>query len=238
MGTIRKSIIYGLIFCSLLQISPVRVSAYRYSDGEWQPVPFSADTRILLPVMNADLDGNGLNEEVNIENGHANLTTTGTTVWESPTDWQVKQVLISDLNQDGRAELILLIDRPYKPWPVDQWLPYGGRIEYFQDANGMSSHIILIGWKEGRYREAWAGSSMSQPALEIGTADLNQDGRVELVTMEGTYDDRGIFPGKAIKLWEWNGFGFSLLASLPGDLNQFMIFRSASEENNTFIITY
>lgn len=159
-------------------------------------------------------------------------------MWESPSNWQVKQALISDLNLDDKAELILLVRRPYAPWPVDQWLPYGGRIAEFQDPDGMSCHIILIGWKNGSYRDVWAGSGMSQPALEIGTADLNQDGRDELVTLEGRYDNHGIFPGTAIKLWEWNGFGFSLLSSLPGKFNHFKLLRSSSDSSATTIIVY
>ena len=234
----RKFLLYVLIFCSLLQLSPIRVQSYKIIDEVWQPTSFRADTDIVLPLTQADLDGNGIPEEVSIHKGHASLKTNGMTVWESPTDWQVKQALISDLNQDDQAELTLLIERPYQPWPVDKWLPYGGRIVDFQDSSGMSCHIILIGWQDGRYKEIWAGSSMSQPALLIGAADLNQDGRVELISMEGTYNNKDIFPGKAIKLWEWNGFGFSLLASLPGQFNNFMIVRSPLDLNATSIIAY
>lgn len=234
----RKFFLYVLIFCSLLQLSPVQVQAYQIIEEEWQPAPFRADVEIILPLTQADLDGNGISEKVIIDNGHVSLKTNGITVWESPSDWQVNQALMSDLNQDDQSELTLLIQRPYKPWPVDQWLPYGGRIAKFQDSSGMSCHIILIGWKDGRYKEIWAGSSLSQPALAIGSADLNQDGRIELVTMEGTYNNKRIFPGKAIKLWEWNGFGFSLLSSLAGEFNNFMIFKSPSEYNITSIIAY
>lgn len=223
---------------SLLQLSPIRVNVYEYTETGWQAASFVADAQLITPITQADLDGNGIPEQVILENGHASLTNDGTTVWESPSGWQVTQALMSDLNLDNKTELVLLVRRPHQPWPVDQWLPYGGRIEDFQDASGMSSHIILIGWREDRYREVWAGSSMSQPALGMVAADLNQDGRIELVTMEGTYDNKGIFPGKAIKLWEWNGFGFSLLSSLPGDFNNFMVFNSVSEENTPYIIAY
>jgi len=227
-----------MIIFSLLQLSPIRVQSYNIIDEVWQPTSLRADAEIILPLTQADLDDNGIPEEVIIDNGHASLKTNGITVWKSPSDWQVKQAVMSDLNQDGQAELTLLVQRPYRPWPVDQWLPYGGRIADFQDSSGMSCHIILIGWKEGRYKEIWAGSSMSQPALVIGAADLNQDGRAELITMEGTYNHKSIFPGKAIKLWEWNGFGFSLLSSLPGEFNNFMIFKSPSNHKATSIIVY
>jgi hypothetical protein len=234
----RKIILIGVLLGSLLQLSPIRVNTYQIADGIWQPIQFRPDVELVKPVTRADLDGNGIPEVISLDNGIARLKTNGMTVWESPPGWQVKQALISDLDQDDKPELTLLIQRPYQPWPVDQWLPYGGRIADFQDPSGMSSHIILIGWKDGRYKEVWAGSSLSQPALVIAAADLNQDGRTELVTMEGTYNTKKIFPGKAIKLWEWNGFGFSLLSSLPGEFNNFMIFKSRSEFNAPSIIAY
>jgi hypothetical protein len=234
----RKTILIGVMFCSLIQLSPIRVQGYRLFNEAWLVTPFSADAEIIEPVTKADLDENGISESIKIVNAQGILESNGKTVWESPVEWQVVQALISDLNGDGQAELTLLVQRPYQPWPVDEWLPYGGRIKEFQDTSGMSCHIILIGWKKGRYREMWAGSSMSQPALRIGTADLNQDGRTELITMEGTYNNKDIFPGNAIKVWEWNGFGFSLLSSLPGDFNNFLIFKSVSEENTPYIIAY
>lgn len=238
MSTNGKFCLLGIVLCSLLQLSPIRVNAYQSADAGWQPAPFRADAQFIAPITRADLDGNGVEEEVMLTNERVHLMSNGISEWDSPADWQVKQALISDLNQDNQAEITLLVRRPYRPWPVDQWLPYGGRIEDFQDASGMSSHIILIGWKDGRYREIWAGSAMSQPALTIAAADVNQDGRIELITMEGTYIHKRLFPGKAIKLWEWNGFGFSLLASLPGKFNNFMLFGSPMQFNVPLLIVY
>ncbi len=234
----RKPILLGMIFCSLLLLSPIRARAYLFSDGEWHSTTFNTDSQYLTPLAEADLDGNGIPEKIILNNDRAFIETNGENVWENPSGWKVIQAQIGDLNHDDKPELILLIRRAFRPWPVDKWLPYGGRIDDFQDSSGMGCHIILIGWQGERYKEIWAGSSMAQPALAIGAADFDQDGQVELVTMEGIYDDKSTYPGKAIKLWEWNGFGFSLLTSLPGNYNNFMIFTSQSKQNPISIITY
>jgi hypothetical protein len=42
-------------------------------------------------------------------------------------------------------------------------------------------------------------------------ADLDGDGRQELVTLEGEYDQPR-WSRKTIGVWEWNGFGFTLRA--------------------------
>jgi hypothetical protein len=126
----------------------------------------------------------------------------------------VVQAQISDLNRDGRPEATLLVWRPFKPWPVDAWLPHGGRIQNFHDSRGASCHIILIGWKQGAFRELWAGSAMADPVKSFAAADLTGTGRQYLATLEGAYDDPLPAPARRIKIWEWNGFGFSIVNEL------------------------
>ena len=99
--------------------------------------------------------------------------------------------------------------RPFEPWPVDAWQPHGGRIAGFHDAQNRSCHIILWGWAETQFRELWAGSALAEPVLAFFAADWDDDGRDELMTVESTYDHPE--QGSALALWEWNGFGFSLM---------------------------
>lgn len=238
MATIRKPILLGMIICTLLQLSPVSIHVYKFSGNTWSSTSYPVDTQIMPPLTRADLDGDGQLDILVHENNQTNIVSNGLVVWKSPSDWQVIQALISDLNLDGKHEVTLLIRRPFRPWPVDRWLPYGGRISDFQDSSGQGCHIILIGWMDGRYKEIWAGSSMSQPALAIGAADFNQDGRVEMVTLEGAYNDTNSSTGNAIKLWEWNGFGFSLLSTLTGEFDNFKIIQSPTNQNTTLILVH
>jgi hypothetical protein len=131
----------------------------------------------------------------------------------------VEQARITDLNRDGVPEVTLLVWRPFKPWPVDAWLPHGGRIESFQDAREMSCHIILVGWRQGIYRELWAGSAMSHPVKDFVAADLRGNGRQYLVALEGEYADPVSAPARRLKVWEWNGFGFAIVHELDGSFH-------------------
>ena len=152
-------------------------------------------------------------------------------LWHSPEDWQVMEAFISDLNMDGKEELSLLIWRPFRPWPVDRFLPSGGRIAGFHDRNDMSCHLILIGLKNGKVRELWAGSALVDPIRNLRAVDLDGDGFQEMVALEYQYNSD---PGQAsITVWSWNGFGFSLDTRQEGNFNSLFVLES---EGNKVIV--
>jgi hypothetical protein len=84
----------------------------------------------------------------------------------------------------------------------------------FHDRENRSCHIILIGFQHGSYAELWAGSALADPLSDFTSADLNRDGNQELIALEGRYDAR-FFESSSLTVWEWNGFGFSLLTRGP-----------------------
>ena len=129
-------------------------------------------------------------------------------------------------------EVILLVWRPFQPWPVDRFTPYGGRIDTFHDDQGNSCQVILVGWQRGAFRELWAGSAMIRPLFNLTLADLDHDGRQELAALESTYEK----PGQAIALtvWGWQGFGFTLIDRLEGPFQDLQI---GADDFNTWLIT-
>jgi hypothetical protein len=57
-------------------------------------------------------------------------------------------------------------------------------------------------------------------------ADLNGDKGQELVTLEGSYSDPRSAPARAIKVWEWNGFGFTVVSSLAGTFDKMALVQA------------
>lgn len=153
-------------------------------------------------------------------------------LWQSKDSWNVKEAIAADLNRDGRNELVMVVWRPFKPWPIDSFLPYGGRINAFQDKQGMSCHIILIGWDGSKYRELWAGSSLIDPVFNIRAADLDGDGNQELITLEGKYDSHSTTGN--LTVWDWSGFGFRLRDRITGSFSDFGI---VSDTQNVMILS-
>jgi len=56
-------------------------------------------------------------------------------------------------------------------------------------------------------------------------AALTRDGKEFLVTLEADYHDLPSTPARQLKVWEWNGFGFSLVAASAGRFTQLSIGR-------------
>lgn len=135
-----------------------------------------------------DLTGDGIPEKVRRQKDSVTIYQDGRPVWQSPPQWRVVDLALGDPNDDGRAELLMAI---YKS------LPEGGE----------SSHPFIIGYRGGVYRILWGGSTVSDPILEVELGDVNDDGIQELVTLEAGEAENQ----HAITVWQWHGWGFSLL---------------------------
>ena len=214
--TMPRTLLFIFISATLLSLSPATIQAWRLEGDSIQPASVPTSWKADLPRTHADLDGDGVDERLELSNGQVSILSSEETRWQSPDGWDIHQAMFGDLNHDGQIEAALLVWRRFKAWPVDQWLPSGGRIEDFHNTSGDSCHIILIGWGNGKFKEKWAGSSLAQPVLKMAEADLNMDGMDELVTLDSTYDAGMNAPADKLRVWEWNGFGFSLVSEKAG----------------------
>lgn len=214
---------------TLLQVSPAREQAWHLDASGLRGGPVPARTFPLKFTNQADFKGDGRLETLNVTDGRARLLIGQAVAWQSPPDWQVSQALISDVIHSGRPQAALLVWRPIRPWPVDKWLPHGGRIQSFHNSRGQSCQLILIGWQRGEFTEIWAGSALADPILAFAAADLDGSGEEKLVTLEGSYADPSYALAHDLKIWEWNGFGFSVVDSVQGTFTKMVL---AKDENS------
>ena len=216
-------------FTALILVSPAHATrAWNLSGSELLPIALANDIQITEPSSSVDFDGDGIDETAELVNRQVIVRSGGQVRWESPKVWQVYQAQVADLNNDNLPEIILLVWRPFKPWPVDTWLPNGGRIGKFHNPAGMSCHMILIGWNGSSFRERWAGSAMAEPVKAFAVADLAGNGKQLLVTLESKYEEPPSAPSQTLKVWEWNGFGFSVVSQVSGAFNQLAIARDSN----------
>jgi len=139
-----------------------------------------------------DLTGDGVPERVRRAGGHVIVYRDGAEVWRSPPEWRVADLALGDPNDDGRGELLVAL-----------WKPDGAGVA--------RSHPFIIGYREGTYRILWGGSAVSDPIHEVDLGDVDGDGVQELVVLE----ERGGGLDRAVTVWRWHGWGFSLAWRSP-----------------------
>lgn len=217
-----KTLLLIVSFLALCLISPDRANIWQLKDQNLVKVNDFQELQSVSVVSfssSADLDGDGKPECLVLAEDVLKITNCGGEVfWQSPASWQVKEAQITDLNRNGTPEATLVVWRPFQPWPIDRFLPSGGRIKDFHDQNGMSCHVILIGWARQGYNELWAGSALIRPVSQLLAVDLDGDGQQEMVALEGIYD--ALSSGGALSVWRWSGFGFSLIDKEEGGFRQ------------------
>lgn len=219
---------WRLLLVSLLALansSPMFYSLWSYSGGEIHRL---TGTETKLKVTSGGMQATSTNSGelcVLFQEDHVKVDgcdkDSPITPWQSPPEWEVREVIVSDLNWDNQEEIAMMVWRPFKPWPVDRFMPSAGRINTFHDKNDMSCHLILIGLRNGNIKELWAGSAMADPLREIHAADLDGDGRQELVALEHAYN--GNPRASSITVWAWHGFGFSLQARQNGRFSSLLV---------------
>ncbi len=223
------------VVIALALVSPAPIHAWQLDDLWLKRVPIPSNLQAIQAETSTDFDRDGAPETLTLIDGRASIQTGNQTRWQSPPAWRVEQAQITDLDHDGLPEVTLLVWRPFKPWPVDTWLPNGGRIKNFHNASGDSCHIILIGWKQGSFRELWAGSALAEPVKSFVAADLMGTHRQYLVTLTGEYKDPLSAPSRRLKVWEWNGFGFSVVHELENSSTQMVPVQA--EDGRVLILT-
>ena len=241
-----------LSFITLWGVSPSYVNTWAFNGKNLHLIPAIPWLNPVSPIQQADSNHDGQPECLVLQSGQAQLypgscpaASSSVALWQSPPDWQVLQANFTDLNHDGSTEITLLLQRPFQPWPIDRFLPNGGRIADFHDAGGHSCHLILVGWKYGKYQEVWAGSALVDPLRSFAVTDLdgNSDSgqehpecsEQELVVLEGSYADPPDQPAHVLSIWEWNGFGFSVLDRVNGEFHKLIL--ATSPDGQRYILT-
>ncbi len=231
----------GLCILILASLSPVQLQAWVWKDNTLQPASFPSDARPVQPLLAADLEGNGAQEQLALASGVLTIFKDRQVTWRSPQDWEVDQAAITDLDHDGRPEVTLLVWRKFAPWPIDRYIPSPGRIASFHDQNDRSCHLILIGWRGGAMREVWAGSALAEPVRWFQVINPPSEGpgfagKQILITLDSRYALSPASPALTLSAWEWNGFGFSLLSRQTGSFSHAVVLSSDQTSMSTATI--
>jgi hypothetical protein len=141
---VPKTLIFLLLCIGfLLPASPSALHTLKLGRDGLIPVSIPAGNALVLPILKADLDGNGIQETLQLENTHLSIKTNGVTVWKSPQGWHVDQAEMSGLDRNGNLEVTLLVWRPVSiPRAI---LSPSRKVSVSQPSFTLSSRILLGG---------------------------------------------------------------------------------------------
>jgi poly-gamma-glutamate synthesis protein (capsule biosynthesis protein) len=149
-----------------------------------------------------DLDKDGQMESYQLNQGHLTISSASTTIWQSPQEWWVDNFELADSNNDGMSDINLSVWKsgnfgPSKPF----WIA--------ENDLSIKNHFFVIDLVGKTTKPIWQSSNLTAPNCEFKIADIDKDGKNDLVVIEGDYADWPSCKGKNIALWKWNGWGFS-----------------------------
>ncbi|MDD5173199.1 MAG: CapA family protein [Patescibacteria group bacterium] len=149
-----------------------------------------------------DLDNNSILEKYDLENGRLTIWEDKKVVWQSPSEWWVDNFVLADSNNDGIANINLSL------WKAGN---FGSSKPFWIKENDMSvkNHFFVLDFINGAVKQVWGSSNLAEPNCKFQIADINNDGKNELITIEGDYSQEPKCSGNYVAVWRWNDWGFS-----------------------------
>lgn len=146
--------------------------------------------------------GQGSHRKCLLQNGRLRVYERDLMVWESSPQWWVDDFALADVDGDGIVDLNLSL------WKVGS---YGRFLPFWLSQNDQQirNHFFIFTWRQNGLKPLWHSSSLGRPNVEFALADLDQDGKAELVVLEGNYSPNGGGVERQLAIWKWNGWGFS-----------------------------
>jgi poly-gamma-glutamate capsule biosynthesis protein CapA/YwtB (metallophosphatase superfamily) len=148
-----------------------------------------------------DLDNDKALEIYALQNGVLTVQENLTRVWQSDENWWVDDFEIADSNNDESLEINMSVWRPGN---------FGEDMPAWEQENDMSikNHFFVYQFNETGMRPLWQSSNLDAPNCEFEFFDIDKDSKLELIVIEGEYQDDHRCLGKHVAVWEWREWGF------------------------------
>ena len=155
----------------------------------------------ILKIERADMNKNSILEKYSLEKGKMTIEEDLKVIWRSPDDWWVDDFIIADSNNDGNLNLNISF---WRKGSFGSSRPF-----WIEDDEKVGNHFFIYDLNENDLNLVWGSSNLSAPNCEFKFADIDGDGKNELIVIEGDYKEGYLCKGKHLAIWSWNGWGFS-----------------------------
>ena len=232
----RASIAFALSAALLAFSSPEALApeppwvAFSFRGAEEGYGPVSIDPLIEVSAEGATLQDSALLDEqttIVLEEGSLTVVHQDQEVWQSDPSWDVRQLSVADVNNDGKQEAAFVLWKPFRLEPAIIYETFG--FPPLWEEGSLRNHLFLYGWRDGAWQHLWCSSPVADPIMELAAADVNGDGSNELVVLEGSYDAPDA-PARHISTWQWNGWGFTLQWRSPGGVWDHLMLQDVTDD--------
>ncbi len=175
-------------------------------------VKMSKNSKVNANEKVADLNNNSILEYYSLKKGRLTISEKKKIIWRSPSNWWISSFVLADSNNDGVKDINLLL------WKSGD---FGPSKPFWVKKNDMSvkNHFFLLDFVNGNIQQIWGSSNLSRPNCQFQVADIDNDGKNELIVLEGKYQNAGC-KGNHVAVWRWDGWGFTKVwRSLEGSFS-------------------
>lgn len=102
-----------------------------------------------------------------------------------PKRWKPWKLALADVDGDGKQEIVLGVNKSTR---------------YIKKPHNC---LFVYGWDGRKVYPKWLSSSLSKPFTDFLFADLDKDGKADLVALETRRDGR-----QCVVVYSWIGFGY------------------------------
>jgi len=194
-----------------LKFSTANQDVFSWDDGknnfekETRAIIYATVTKneaIFSKQKKADLNNDVILENYDLKNGKLTITENEKMIWQSPNDWWIDNFILADSNNDGVLDINLSL------WKAGS---FGSSKPFWIEKNDMSvkNHFFVLDLLNGAIKQIWGSSNLSEPNCEFKITDIDDDGKNDLVVIEGDYSQKPKCTGNYIAVWKWNNWGFS-----------------------------
>lgn len=129
-------------------------------------------------------------ENIQLKNRCITIKNHGKTIWQSPEDILVQDLLWCDINHDEKNELILLC------WRIGR---YGNAKPYWieKDEQKWSQHIYIYAYRDNEIHPLWMASDIG---MDVASFEFNEKDRLKITETSGR-----------VTLWDWLSWGLTFI---------------------------
>ncbi len=149
----------------------------------------------------ADLNNNGIVEYYSLHNQQITISEDHSIIWQSPETWQVEQVVIGDVTNDGHPELVFLL------WKQGS---YGASKPFWMKSEdtAWTNHLYVYSLVGEHVKPLWCSSALNHPVHDLQVLSDPQETENYLTARENRWN-LTLGPQATIHL-KWDDWGFTV----------------------------